>query len=43
MREDLFTDYDQETFEKYLGARARIVKSETVSASGRVLYWFDRG
>ena len=43
MREDLFDDYDQENFEKYLGARARIVKSEQVSASGRVLYWFDRG
>jgi ribosomal protein L11 methylase PrmA len=43
MREDLFTDYDQTTFEKYLSARARIIKSETVSASGRVLYWFDRG
>jgi len=43
MREDLFADYDQDTFEKYLGSCARIVKSETVSASGRVLYWFDRG
>jgi ribosomal protein L11 methylase PrmA len=43
MREDLFADYDQTSFEKYLGSRARIVKSETVSASGRILYWFDRG
>jgi hypothetical protein len=43
IREDLFDDYDQEIFEKYLGDRARIVKSEQVSASGRVLYWFDRG
>ena len=43
MREDLFADYDRATFEKYLGSRARILKSETVSASGRVLYWFDRG
>jgi len=43
LREDLFTDYDQATFEKVLGSRARIVKSEIVSAGGRVLYWFDRG
>lgn len=43
MREDLFDDYDQESFEKYLSKQARIVKAEQVSASGRVLYWFDRG
>ena len=43
MREDLFDDYDEVVFEKYLCSRARIVKSETVSASGRILYWFDRG
>jgi len=42
MREDLFDDYDQESFEKYLGGRARVIKSEVVSASGRTLYWFDR-
>jgi ribosomal protein L11 methylase PrmA len=42
MREDLFDDYDQESFEKYLGRRARVIKSEIVSASGRTLYWFDR-
>lgn len=42
MREDIFADYDRPTFEKYLGARARITKSETISASGRALYWFDR-
>lgn len=42
MREDLFDDYDQESFEKYLGRRARVIKSEVVSASGRTLYWFDR-
>lgn len=43
MREDLFADYDQGFFEDYLKSKARIVKSETVSASGRTLYWFDRG
>ena len=42
LRADLFDDYDQATFEKNLRNRARIVKSETISSSGRVLYWFDR-
>ncbi|MCH7636991.1 MAG: class I SAM-dependent methyltransferase [Proteobacteria bacterium] len=42
MREDLFDDYDKESFEKHIKDRARIIKSETVSSSGRVLYWFDR-
>lgn len=43
LREDLFADYDQASFERYLGDKARLVKSATVSASGRVLYWYDRG
>jgi len=43
LREDIFPDYTSETFETALKAKARIVKQETVSASGRTLYWFDRG
>jgi len=43
LREDIFDDYDQPAFEQYLGRHARIVKSARVSASGRMLYWFDRG
>ncbi|MGI9222166.1 MAG: class I SAM-dependent methyltransferase [Woeseiaceae bacterium] len=43
MREDLFDDYDQASFERYLADQARIVKTAAVSSSGRVLYWFDRG
>ena len=42
LREDIFPDYTREAFEKALKAKARIVKRETVSASGRTLYWFDR-
>ena len=42
LREDLFDDYEPVVFERLLGARARIEKSATVSASGRTLYWFDR-
>jgi ribosomal protein L11 methylase PrmA len=42
-REDLFDDYTGEAFEALLGSRARIIKTATVSASGRTLYWFERG
>jgi ribosomal protein L11 methylase PrmA len=42
LREDIFDNYDEAAFEAALSARARIVKSEVVSAAGRKLYWFDR-
>ena len=42
LREDLFVDYNEQTFVDCLQARARIVKSIVASASGRILYWFDR-
>lgn len=42
LREDIFPDYLPKTFEASLKARARIVKSEVVSASGRTLYLYDR-
>jgi ribosomal protein L11 methylase PrmA len=42
LREDIFPDYTPETFERALKAKARIIKQETVSASGRTLYWYDR-
>lgn len=42
LRADIFDDYDESTFETALGRHARIVKSATVSESGRRLYWFDR-
>lgn len=42
LREDLFADYNEQTFVDCLQARARIVTSSVVSASGRTLYWFDR-
>jgi ribosomal protein L11 methylase PrmA len=43
LREDIFPDHTQDKFEAALKQRARIVRQETVSASGRVLYQFDRG
>jgi ribosomal protein L11 methylase PrmA len=42
LREDIFGDYDAENFAALLARSARIVRQETVSASGRVLYWYDR-
>jgi ribosomal protein L11 methylase PrmA len=42
LREDIFPNYDEEHFVKCLEQRARIVTSETVSASGRKLFAFER-
>jgi ribosomal protein L11 methylase PrmA len=42
LREDIFPDYNEESFVRSLQQRARIVASETVSASGRKLFAFER-
>lgn len=42
LREDIFPNYNEEYFVKCLEERARIVTSETVSASGRKLFAFER-
>jgi ribosomal protein L11 methylase PrmA len=42
LREDIFDDYSEEHFTAAVAARARIVRSVVVSASGRRLVWFDR-
>jgi ribosomal protein L11 methylase PrmA len=42
LREDIFADYNEAHFVRCLEERARIVKSETVSASGRKLFAFER-
>jgi hypothetical protein len=41
LREDIFPDYNEEQFVHCLRQRARIVASETVSASGRKLFAFE--
>ncbi|MGH8185007.1 MAG: class I SAM-dependent methyltransferase, partial [Steroidobacteraceae bacterium] len=41
LREDIFDDYTEEHFVRCLQRRARIVASETVSASGRKLFAFE--
>lgn len=42
MRQDIFADYSEESFTAHLQGRARIVRSETISAEGRRLFWYDR-
>jgi ribosomal protein L11 methylase PrmA len=42
LREDIFTEYDQETFRNCLAENARIVRDEVVSQHGRRLFWYDR-
>lgn len=42
LRQDIFPDYNEKNFVDLVQRRARVVKSETVSASGRLLLWYDR-
>jgi ribosomal protein L11 methylase PrmA len=42
LREDIFDDYSLETFSNRLSQRARIVDRQTVSGSGRTLFFYDR-
>ena len=42
LREDIFDDYSEEAFVSHLESSANIVKSVTVSATNRRLYWFKR-
>lgn len=40
-RDDIFSDYTEEAFTNLLSARARILRSEAVSATGRRLFAFE--
>lgn len=42
LRDDIFPNYTTETFTNALQQRARIVRRQEVSNSGRELFWFDR-
>jgi SAM-dependent methyltransferase len=42
LREDIFDDYSESRFTTLLARHARIVRQETVSATGRVLFWYER-
>lgn len=41
LREDIFDDYSYEVFRALLCEHTRIVREQEVSASGRVLIWYD--
>lgn len=43
LREDIFADYSEDTFSAALQSVARITLSETISATGRKLFRYDRG
>ena len=42
IREDIFQDYDEKRFRLALKRKARIIRADTVSASNRRLYWYER-
>ncbi len=42
LREDIFPQYTEENFLECLAKHAKVVKTETISSSGRLLVWFER-
>ena len=42
LRQDIFNDYSETAFATVLGNLARIEHVETISQSGRKVYWYDR-
>jgi hypothetical protein len=42
LRDDIFSDYTAEHFLQSLQKRARVVAPEMITASDRMLVWFDR-
>ncbi|MBC8287435.1 MAG: methyltransferase domain-containing protein [Nitrospinae bacterium] len=42
LRKDIFDDYNEESFRNILEKKCRIVSSQTISKSKRMLYWFER-
>jgi ribosomal protein L11 methylase PrmA len=42
LREDIFDGYDYDRFSNQLNTRARIVREQRVSQSGRMLVWYER-
>jgi ribosomal protein L11 methylase PrmA len=42
LKGDIFREYGEDAFVHALGTRARVVRSEVVSSTGRKLFWFER-
>ena len=42
LREDIFANYDEDSFRSIMATRARIIKSSVVSSGGRTLFWYER-
>jgi len=41
-RQDIFNDYCEDNFKQILEKYTKIIKSSTISSSGRRLYWYER-
>ncbi len=42
LREDIFADYTEDNFARSLSQKVTIVQTETITDSGRKLFWFER-
>jgi len=42
LRDDIFSDYNEQAFVSYISKRGRIVKQEFLDRNGRLLCWYDR-
>jgi ribosomal protein L11 methylase PrmA len=42
LREDVFSEYSEAAFASLLAARSRIVRQQTITATGRRLFWYER-
>ncbi|PLX07261.1 MAG: nodulation protein NoeA, partial [Marinilabiliales bacterium] len=41
-RDDIFSDYSEAAFVKFLSNHSKIIESKVVTESGRKLFWFHR-
>jgi len=41
-RADIFPSYTSEAFAAYIGAHSRLVRTERITESGRLLAWYRR-
>ncbi len=42
LRQDIFPNCSEESFDQKLKIRAQLISSETISSEGRKLFWYDR-
>ncbi len=42
LRQDIFTNYNEQSFRNILEKKCRIISSQEISKTKRILYWFER-